>query len=147
MAVPLPPLATIHASCIAIGTRGLLLVGGSGDGKSDLALRLIDRGAMLVADDQCELFDQRGALLCRPPTALAGKLEVRGIGIITRPWTAPVPIALVVRLSSRYERMPDNYVEEVAGRHLPAVKIAPFELSAALKVELALDALAGKKGA
>jgi serine kinase of HPr protein (carbohydrate metabolism regulator) len=141
MAAPLPPPATIHASCIAIGTRGLLLVGGSGAGKSDLALRLIDRGAVLVADDRCELFDQRGTLFCRPPELLAGKLEVRGLGIVTRPWTAPVPVVLAVRLTDRYERLPEAYYEEVAGRTMPAVRIAPFEVAAPLKVELALERL------
>lgn len=142
MVAPLPPPATIHATCVAIGTRGVLLLGGSGTGKSDLALRLIDRGAVLVADDRCDLFEQRGALLCRPPEALAGKIEVRGIGILTRAWTAPVPVVMAVRLTDRYERMPDGVmVETIAGHAIDAVKLAPFEASAAIKVELALEQL------
>jgi HPr kinase/phosphorylase len=143
MAAPLPPPTTIHASCVAIGTRGVLLIGGSGTGKSDLALRLIDRGALLVADDQCELVAQRGAFLCRPPEALAGKIEVRGVGLVERPWTAPVPVTLAVRLVDRYERMPDaSCVEIIAGKAVEAVRLSAFELSAALKVELALERLA-----
>lgn len=143
MAAPLPPPATLHASCVAIGTRGVLLLGGSGTGKSDLALRLIDRGAVLVADDRCDLFEQRGTLLCRPPEALAGRIEVRGIGIIVRAWTAPVPVVLAVRLVDRYERMPDAVmVEIISGRAIDAIKLAAFEMSAPIKVELALDQLA-----
>src|SRR3546814_15236073 len=84
---------------------GVLILGNSGQGKSDRALRLIDRGARLVADDRCDIWFERGRLWCRPPENLAGKLEVRGIGIIERPWTAPVPLALAVRLSDRYDRM------------------------------------------
>jgi HPr kinase/phosphorylase len=143
MPAPLPPPDTIHATCVAIGTRGVLLLGGSGVGKSDLALRLIDRGAQLVADDRCEIFEQRGALLCRPPETLAGKIEVRGIGIVSRSWVAPVAVALAVRLTDRYERMPDAGMKEmIAGHAVDAVKLAPFEAAAAIKVELALDQLA-----
>lgn len=140
MAAPLPPPTTVHATCVAIGTRGVLLLGGSGTGKSDLALRLIDRGAMLVADDRCDLYDQRSVLLCRPPEALAGKIEVRGIGILERPWTAPVPIHLAVRLTDRYERMPDAGTREiVAGHALHAIKLSAFEASAPIKIELAVE--------
>lgn len=117
-----------------------MLVGASGAGKSDLALRLIDRGARLVADDRCELAIQGGRLLCRPPTILAGKIEVRGLGIFERPWTAPIPVILAVRLVDRYERMPDcSFTEILAGQAIDAVKLAPFEASAALKVEMALE--------
>lgn len=142
MPAPLPPPATVHGTCIAIGTRGVMLVGGSGAGKSDLALRLIDRGAMLVADDRCELVDQRGTLLCRPPESLAGKIEVRGLGILGRPWTAPVPVVLAVRLADRYERMPDaTMVEVLAGHPVDSIKLNAFEASAPIKVEMALERL------
>jgi HPr kinase/phosphorylase len=142
MAAPLPPPATVHATCIAIGTRGVMLIGGSGTGKSDLALRLIDRGAVLVADDRCELQVQGGVPLCRPPEVLAGKIEVRGLGIMERPWTAPIPVMLAVRLVDRYERMPDEgMIEMVAGQHVPAIKISAFETSAAIKIEMALERL------
>lgn len=145
MAPPLSPPVTVHGTCIAIGARGVILVGASGAGKSDLALRLIDRGATLVADDRCELSLLGGALLCRPPDLLAGKIEVRGLGIIDRPWTAPVPIAIAVRLAERYERMPDHaFVEILAGQPVDAIKLAPFEASAPLKVEMALER--GRKG-
>ncbi|MGL3820072.1 HPr kinase/phosphorylase [Sphingopyxis sp. R3-92] len=135
-----PQIANVHASCVAAGSRGILLLGLSGQGKSDLALRLIDRGARLVADDRCDIWFDRGQLWCRPPAALAGKLEVRGIGIVEQPWTAPVPLALAVRLADRYERMPPaGQVEIVAGHALPAIFLSAFEASAPIKILLALD--------
>src|SRR3546814_13278559 len=71
-----------------------------------------------------------------------GKLEVRGIGIIERPWTAPVPLALAVRLTDRYDRMPAvNQVETVAGHPLPALLLSAFEASAPIKLMLALERL------
>lgn len=138
-----PPITNIHASCVAAGGRGALLLGASGQGKSDLALRLIDRGAQLVADDRCDIWFEQGRLWCRPPENLAGKLEVRGIGIVERSWTAPVPLALAVRLVERYERMPPaGQVEMIAGHALPALLLSAFETSAPIKVLLAIDAAA-----
>ena len=137
-----PAIVNIHASCVAAGSRGILLLGPSGRGKSDLALRLIDRGARLVADDRCDIWFDRGRLWCRPPAELAGKLEVRGIGIVEQPWTAPVPVALAVRLAERYERMPAaNQVELIAEQPIPAVTLSGFEASAPVKILLALDRL------
>lgn len=135
-------IVNVHASCVAAGSRGILLLGPSGQGKSDLALRLIDRGARLVADDRCDIWFDRDRLWCRPPAALAGKLEVRGIGIVEQPWTAPVPLALAVRLTERYERMPlAGQVEMIAGHPLPAILLSAFEVSAPIKILLALDRL------
>ena len=70
----------VHATCVAIGDRAVLLCGPSGSGKSDLALRLIDGGAQLVADDQVVLRAEGGRIVARAPEALAGRMEVRGIG-------------------------------------------------------------------
>ena len=75
----------IHASCVAIGGKGVLILGDSGAGKSDLALRLIDDGAKLVADDRTELYAARGTLCARAPKSIAGLIEVRGLGIIALP--------------------------------------------------------------
>jgi serine kinase of HPr protein (carbohydrate metabolism regulator) len=142
-----PQIVNIHASCVAAGSRGILILGASGQGKSDLALRLIDRGARLVADDRCDIWFDRGRLWCRPPATLAGKLEVRGIGIVEQPFTGPVPLALAVRLSERPERLPPpNLVEVVAGVELPAVLISGFEASAPIKILLALDRLGDRLG-
>lgn len=122
-----------------------MLLGGSGSGKSDLALRLIDRGAVLVADDQCELRAAGDALTCTPPATLAGQMEVRGIGITRRDWHGPVPVRLAVRLAGTYDRMPGQQVEMMAGTGVAAVRLHAFEASAPIKVELALAATLGAR--
>jgi serine kinase of HPr protein (carbohydrate metabolism regulator) len=98
--------ANIHASCVAIGTAGVLLLGKSGAGKSDLALRLIDRGAVLVADDRTILFARKGLLQARAPDSIRGLLEIRGLGIVTLKSRANVKVSLVVRLGREDERLP-----------------------------------------
>src|SRR3546814_17418763 len=75
----------VHATCIAIDGRGILLRGPSGSGKSDLALRLIDGGALLVADDQVILTEADGELTASAPATTAGRMEVRGIGVVDMP--------------------------------------------------------------
>src|SRR6187402_281581 len=96
----------IHASCVAIGAKGVLLLGPSGAGKSDLALRLIDGGAQLVADDRTILFTNKGALSAKAPATIRGLIEIRGVGIVKMPARAQVKIALVVKLGKEGERLP-----------------------------------------
>ena len=96
----------IHASCVAIGRRGVLLLGKSGAGKSDLALRLIDGGAVLVADDRTLLWVEKGALHACAPASIQGLLEIRGLGIVACPSRANVRIALAVRLGQEGPRLP-----------------------------------------
>ena len=96
----------IHASCIAIGKRGVLILGDSGAGKSDLTLRLIDDGAKLVSDDRTELYVSRGMLHARAPKSIAGLLEVRGLGIVALPFAKSVALGLAVKLGSQVERLP-----------------------------------------
>jgi hypothetical protein len=97
----------IHASCVAIGTAGVLLLGKSGAGKSDLALRLIDRGAVLVADDRTILRVKNGGLNASAPPSIRGLLEIRAVGIVKLPVRASAPIALVVKLGHEGARLPD----------------------------------------
>ena len=105
MAKP-PPTANVHASCVAIGRRGVLLTGKSGAGKSDVALRLIEDGAQLVADDRTLLYVAGGKLRARAPQSIAGLLEIRGLGIVAIPARTGVEIALVVRLGGEGPRLP-----------------------------------------
>jgi len=98
--------ANIHASCVAIGGLGVLLLGKSGVGKSDIALQLIDRGATLVADDRTILFAEKGALYARAPASIEGLLEIRGVGIVACPARAKARIALVVQLGREGARLP-----------------------------------------
>lgn len=130
---------TLHASCVAIDGRAVLIEGRSGEGKSDLALRLIDRGAVLVSDDYtiCARID--GVLLGSAPPNIAGKIEVRGIGVIDMPHQDRVPIALLVTILEAPPRMPgEPKKRRIAGVDIPEVTLAALEPSAPVKVELAL---------
>lgn len=133
-----PETETLHATTIAIGGRGVLIEGASGAGKSDLALRLIDRGARLVADDRT-IVARRGAhIVATCPTPIAGKIEVRGLGIVAVESVAEAPLALVVLLSKDIERMPKTAHRDIAGVMLPAIRLDPREPSAPIKCEIAL---------
>ncbi|MGJ3649831.1 HPr kinase/phosphorylase [Sphingomonas sp. GlSt437] len=143
MATPLSS-ETLHATTVAIEGRAVLIEGGSGAGKSDLALRLLDRGAALVSDDYTLLHRRGNALLATAPATIAGKLEVRGLGIIDWPHVEDVPVALVVMLTDDVERLPaDPPSRRIAGVSVPAAEIDPRAASAAIKVELALRRVKG----
>jgi serine kinase of HPr protein (carbohydrate metabolism regulator) len=129
----------LHATTVAIGGRAVLITGVSGAGKSDLALRLIDRGAVLVADDRTLLAARGGRLFASPPATIAGRIEVRGIGILALPHAAEVPVALVVDLDSAPERLPETRVKTLLGLDIPLIALDARENSAAIKVELALS--------
>ncbi|MFI4947228.1 MAG: HPr kinase/phosphorylase [Alphaproteobacteria bacterium] len=135
-------LVLLHATAVAIDGRAVLLRGASGSGKSDLGLRLIDAGARLVADDQSELCRRGAAIIVRAPAAIAGLLEVRGIGIVRLDALAEAPVALIVDLVERdaLERLPERQSERILGIDLPLIQVAPFEVSAAAKLRLALRA-------
>jgi serine kinase of HPr protein (carbohydrate metabolism regulator) len=132
---------TIHASCVAIGGRAVLLAGRSGVGKSDLALRLIDRGAVLISDDYTQLLRRQGKLRATPPANIAGKIEVRGIGIVEMAHVADVEVALLIDLDAPLVRMPERATRRLAGIEIPTSALAPLEASAPIKVERLLAAL------
>lgn len=130
---------TIHASSVSIGGRAVLIAGRSGSGKSDLALRLIDRGADLVSDDYTLVRRTDGQLRSSAPPTIAGKMEVRGIGLISLDAVADVPICLFVDLDLPAERLPRlDEARVVAGVRLPTIGLAALEPSAPIKVEHAL---------
>jgi serine kinase of HPr protein (carbohydrate metabolism regulator) len=132
---------TVHASTVAMDGRAVLLVGPSGAGKSDLALRLLDRGFILVSDDQTIIRKDGDRLLASAPPNIAGKLEVRGIGILDVERVDNIPIALLVELTSnQIQRLPDDSRERpILGVKLPLVTIDALTASAPSKVALALD--------
>jgi HPr kinase/phosphorylase len=127
----------IHASCAARDGAGVLLLGPPGSGKSDLALRLLDCGFMLVADDRVEV--EHG--VARPPPALAGLLEVRGLGILRLPYVQSARLALAVELAEP-ARLPAPATHAELG--LPLVTLDARAPSAAPRVALALDCALGR---
>jgi HPr kinase/phosphorylase len=136
----------IHATSVAIGGAAVLLRGPSGSGKSDLALRLIQAGAVLVADDRCDLSVVRGRLFVSAPPAIRGLLEVRGLGIVAMRHRPKAPVSLVVDLVKpvAVERLPPARPCRLATVTLPLLRVAPFEASAAAKILLAVRS--GGKG-
>lgn len=135
-----------HASAVALDGRAVLIFGPSGSGKSDLALRLVDRGARLIADDRTVLRREGEAVLAAPPETIAGLIEVRGLGVVAAPGAATAadafPVALAVRLvTDRAEvaRMPDPASREICGVAVPEVTLWGFAASAPAVVRVALD--------
>jgi serine kinase of HPr protein (carbohydrate metabolism regulator) len=138
----------VHGTCVALGTKAALLRGGSGAGKSDLALRFLSLPpepgleTSLVADDQVVIEAREGRLVASPPATLAGKLEVRGLGIVPLPHLDEAALVLVADLvePGNVPRMPPETAEtaNIAGVPVPLLRLAPFEASAPLKLKLAL---------
>lgn len=146
----------VHATCVALrplgisssrAWRAVLLRGPSGAGKSDLALRLIEAGGRLIADDQTRIARRGKALLASAPAALAGLMEVRGVGIVKlgrSQLLSQAPLSLVADLvpPDRIDRLPEPALEDVLGVALPLLALAPFEASAPAKLRLALGRIA-----
>lgn len=152
-------VANIHASCVVLrgaggafgapADCGVLLLGESGAGKSDLALRLISQGAQLIADDRVELFGRDDALWAQPPKTLARLIEVRGVGILSLPSETEARIGLVVQLVPR-EKMPRMPALEryeppphlIVRTNPPLIRLAAFDHSVAAKIAAAAAAFA-----
>ncbi len=135
----------IHATCVVLQNFGVLLLGKSGAGKSDLALRLIaDRGARLVADDRVDITAKDGKIQASAPQILQGLLEVRGVGIIKTDFVPSAEIKLVVELvssSTNIERMPESSFYQIQDVSIPKICLNPFEISATAKILAALSLL------
>lgn len=132
----------VHATCVALDGKGVLLRGEPGSGKSDLALRLIDEGWDLVADDYTELEDDDGVLRAQPPATIQGLLEVRGVGIVRLDHATLAQVVAVFDLKplSDIERLPDPATAKLAGLDVALYAIHGLDASAPAKVRLALKA-------
>lgn len=146
----------LHATCVAFGDAGVIILGKPGSGKSDLALRLIDQtgfgcgnqpvSAALVSDDQVVVERHKKQLVATAPDTLRGLLEVRGLGIIeVQNCVARAPLHLAVCLTDRdsVERMPDfhNQFFGILGIRLPELRLSPWDASAPAKIRVAINAL------
>lgn len=137
-------MAVIHASCVALAGKGVLIRGPSGAGKSDLALRLIDAGAELVGDDYCDLSVADGQLVATAGPNIAGKIELRGYGIVDMPFRKFAAVCLVVDLAPEgdIERMPDAPSAILEGISVPKLIVDARSASAAAKIRIVLSSLA-----
>ena len=133
----------VHGTCVGLDGVGVLLRGPSGSGKSDLALRLLDGGALLISDDRTRLAVEDRRLVARAPQSIAGRLEVRGLGIVPVASLAGAPLGLVADLVERetVERMPDRAEAMFLGHAVPLVRLWPFAGSAPAQVRLAVRTL------
>jgi serine kinase of HPr protein (carbohydrate metabolism regulator) len=141
----------VHAGLIArrIGGawRGALIQGASGAGKSDLALRALEHGFSLVADDRVLLFVSGGQLFGRAPTPLHGMLEARGVGIIQVSALRFAPVTLNVRCQGDplgVERFPDWSTQPILGVKTPEIDLWPLADSAPAKIGRALERLGAR---
>jgi len=123
---------SIHASCVLVGARAVLIRGPSGAGKSRLAWRLLqaaERGelrfARLVSDDRTHVQAMHGRLLARPASQIAGMIELRGVGIRTLAYEPVAVVALVVDLDAAGDRLPEDGTVELAGIRVPRLAIPP----------------------
>lgn len=148
---------THHGTAVALGSAAALIVGPSGSGKSDLALRcltlapteLIPEPAVLVADDRVNIEAVGGRLRVNAPETILGKLEVRGLGIVEVPfrWAADLVLIAEIVPTGGVERLPDPPPsQDLLGIALPVVRLSPFEPSAPAKLLLALMQAAQSHG-
>ncbi len=131
-------MALKHASCVEFNGKGILIIGESGSGKSDLALRLIDAGGILIGDDYVELAVNGNKIVVKPAPHIEGMIEVRGIGVVEVDFKKKCLLHLVLQLTDRtqIERLPEAEFFEYEGVEVPMYKFDPFALSAIPKIKL-----------
>lgn len=132
-------LELLHATAVAINGEGVMLIGPSGSGKSDLALRLIDRGAVLISDDAVLVNTNGMHPILQTAPNIAGLIEMRGVGMVKMPFVDGVRLHLAVKMGLDGERLPlEAQTMDIAGFKVDFVTVSAFEASAPLKIEQAL---------
>lgn len=137
-------MTLLHGTTVEFNGHGLFITGASGAGKSDLAIRLIDRGAVLVSDDYTEVKSTRNTLTATVPKNIKGKIEAYGIGIIDAKNKDQTTINLVINLvdTDKLERMPKDDTVTIEGISLPQIYLCAKHASAVAKLCLYLKSLA-----
>jgi len=140
-----PDPIKIHGTCVEVDGLGVLLCGPSGCGKSDLALRLIDGGARLVADDYTELSLAGATIIARAPETIKDLIEVRGVGVLKIGAALQAELGLVIDLvaSDAIERLAEDDAMDLLGLQVPRFRLTPFEASAPAKVRLIVRRVKG----
>lgn len=133
-----PPIHR-QAGCVSIGGRGILIEGQPGSGKTSLALELLDRGAQLVGDDGVRLAVRGGQLWASPPHNIAGKLEIRNVGIVDLP-SVDAPVSLRLVLADDAPRFIESAgTTDLQGLQIPTLHFDPRGAAAAIRAEFALS--------
>jgi HPr kinase/phosphorylase len=135
----------VHATCVEVEGLGVLLRGPAGSGKSDLALRLIDSGERLVADDYTSVEIENNRLMARAPQSIEDLMEVRGVGVLKIGSAVKAEVGVVIDLvsSDQVERLPEDETVEFLGKQVPLFRLAPYEASAPAKVRLVVRRVKG----
>jgi len=134
-------MKTVYGNCIDIDGNGIVILGKSGMGKSDLTYRLIENyNAKLVSDDHMIITAKNNNLIARPAKSISGLIEIRNIGIIKTDHIKETKIKLVVELDDRenLERMPEDVFLEFGDIKIKKIKLNAFEQSTELKIITAL---------
>ena len=134
----------IHASCVLWQNKGILLVGDSGCGKSTGTLALIEKGATLIADNYCEINVQNDKVIATCPPTITGKIEVRGVGIVSVKSIPECAVDVVIDCKSDFKsvpRMPDNKKWTILEKQIPLYALCPFDKIFETKVSLILASL------
>lgn len=135
---------SLHGTAIEINRHSVIIMGPSASGKSDLALRLVDRGAKLITDDLVNIIGNKDAPIAVQTSQHINSIEIRGVGIIPMECVNNIPLKLVVQLTNNYERTPSPLPLMGYGQYIiPCLKISAFEISAPIKIEQALINLDG----
>jgi serine kinase of HPr protein (carbohydrate metabolism regulator) len=140
------PSKKVPGTCVEVEGLGVLFRGPTGSGKSDLALRMIDSGSRLIADDYTELLIKNAALIARAPKTIGGLLEVRGIGILKVDGELQTNLGVIIDLVSpeQVDRRPEDQSEELLGIHVPLFRLFPLEASGPAKVRLVVRQIKGE---
>lgn len=130
-----------HGTCVKFEGKGVLILGSSGTGKSDLALRLIDNGATLISDDYVDINVVNGILIATTAPNIEGLIEVRGVGLMKVNYIKSSPLDFVLELveQQEIERLPSDIFFKHDDIEIPCFKFNAFALSAIAKIKIILN--------